>query len=264
MRKLFLTAVALLAGAANAVAADMVVKANPFVNYKDSGWYIGAGTSAAVASENVSGNVFTLPGATGGGVTAAGGTIDADIGFIKGQCILNTWCQVELDGKYTNISGSTAVGTLSTQWAITQEIDVGADLVQSVFAAFSSLNNPFPTFNPSSLLPANIAVATTPRGYFGFKQEELLINGNVGQSGGQTWAYAPGVTAGWRWQTINASGQPNGRSLKVFADVLWPTKGVSIANVFGVGGAPMVTQANASLKTLFVAGVHLDFDVSGR
>jgi hypothetical protein len=98
-------------------------------------------------------------------------------------------------------------------------------------------------------------------GYVGFKQAEMLISGNVGQSGGQDWAYAPGVTAGWRWQTLGSNGAPNGGSLKVFADIYWADKGASIANLFGTSGAPIVTQANANLNTMYVAGLHYDFGV---
>ena len=205
--------------------------------------------------------MFSLPGITGGGLSAAGGTIDIDAGYIWGACILNTWCQIEIDGQYANITGSTAVGTISSQWASTQEFDIGADVIQTVLALLPNAQNPFPSFNPSSLLPANIAVATTPRGYVGFKQGEFLVNGNVGQAGGQTWAYAPGVTSGFRWQTLGTNGAPNGGSIKVFADIMWPTRGVSISNVFGIGGAPIVTQASAAMNTIYVAGVHYDFGI---
>ena len=264
MRRLILAGVALAAFSLPAFAGGNLVMPNPFTTVNGAGLYIGVGTSAAVASENVSGNVFSLPGVTGGGMTAAGGTVDVDVGYIWGRCVLNTWCQVEADAKYANIIGSNAVGTLSTQWAFTQEFDLGADVLQTILALLPSASLPFPTFNPSTLLPANIAVATTPRGSFGFKQEELLLSGSVGQAGGQTWAYAPGVTSGFRWQTLGTNGLPNGGSIKVFADVLWPMKGVSIANVFGVGGAPIVTQASATLDTLYVAGIHYDFGIGGR
>jgi len=262
MRRLLLAGLALATLSLPAFAGgNLWSPSNPFSVVTGSGFYLGAGTSAAVASENVSGNVISLPGLAGGSVSAAGGAVEIDAGYIWGKCVLNSWCQIEADAKYTNIDGSTSVGTLSTQWAFAQEFDVGADVLQTILALLPSGSNPFPTFNPSTLLPANIAVATTPRGYVGFKQEELLISGNVGGSGGQTWAYAPGVTSGFRWQTLDTNGKPNGGSIKVFADILWPTRGVSIANVFGVGGAPIVTQANADLKTLYVAGFHYDFGV---
>jgi hypothetical protein len=263
MRRLIFAALAAAVASTAAFAGDMATKAPPakksaFIG--GSGFYVGVGTSAAVASANVSGNVFSLPGISGGGVNAAGGTIDADVGYIWSSCII-TWCQVEADAKYTNVTGSNAVGNISAQWVLTQEFDVGADILQTALSFLPAGSNPFPTFNPSSLLPSNIAVATTPRGYFGFKQAEMLISGNVGQAGGQDWAYAPGVTAGYRWQTLGSTGAPNGASIKVFADVYWANKGASISNLFGTGGAPVVTQASANLNTLYVAGVHVDFSV---
>jgi hypothetical protein len=265
MRKIALAIPLSVAFIASAFAADVpppfVAKGpvSPFSTAAGSGWYVGVGTSAAVAASNVSGNVITLPGLTGGSVSAAGGTVDADFGYIWGRCILNTWCQVEVDGKYTNVSGNTDVGSIAYRWGITQEFDVGADVIQTVLAAFPSLGNPFPSFNATSLLPANVAVSNTPRGYFGVKNADYLVSGNVGQSGGQTWIDAPGVTTGFRWQTLGSNGLPNGGSLKVFADVMWATKGLSLSNVFGTGGAPIVTQANASLNTMYVAGLHYDF-----
>lgn len=265
MRKLFLfAALAAAIASAPALAADVLpIKAPPkgaaFIG--GSGLYVGFGSSAAVASANVSGNVISLPGVTGGGVNAAGGTVDVDAGYIWGSCILNTWCQVEADVKYTNVEGSTDVGTISARWVLTQEFDIGADVLQTALSFFPSASNPFPSFNPSSLLPTAIAVATTPRGYFGFKQAEMLVGGNVGQSGGQDWVYAPGVTSGFRWQTLGSNGKPNGGSLKVFADIFWANKGASISNLFGTGGSPIVTQASANLNTMYVAGIHYDFSV---
>jgi hypothetical protein len=234
---------------------------SPFTLTSSSGFYVGIGTSAAVAASNVSGNVITIPGLTGGNVSAAGGTIDVDFGYIWGHCILGTWCQVEIDGKYTNIDGNTAVGNIAYRWGITEEFDIGADVIQTILAAFPSLSNPFPTFSPTGLLPANVAVATTPRGYFGVINGDYLVSGNVGQSGGQTWIDAPGVTTGFRWQTLGSTGKPNGGSLKVYADVMWGTKALNISNVFGAGGGPIVTQPNAALNTMYVVGLHYDFGI---
>lgn len=258
-------AAAALAVATQAFAADMPRKAppvSPFVNLAKNGFYVGVGTSAALANSNVSGNVISIPGITGGNVNAAGGTIDADVGYIWGSCFLNSWCQVEADFKYQNIGGATPLGSVSSRWAMTQEADIGIDLLQLVLSYVPSLGSSasiFPTIDPTSLLPANVKVANTPRGYVGFKQEEILVNGQVGQVGGQTWEYAPGVTTGWRWQTLGATGLPNGASIKVFGDILFADKGVTISDLFGVGGAPVVTQAKAGMNTLYVAGVHVDF-----
>jgi hypothetical protein len=264
MRKLFLAICAVLfAGAA--VAADLPVPVvgkapsyNPFIG--SSGFYIGAGTEAAVASSSVNGNVISIPGVTGGTTNAAGGTVDIDVGYIWGACVFNSWCQIEADARYTNIVGDTAVGSIDSRWSFTQEADIGFDAIQSLTAVLPQLANIFPTFNATSLLPANLAVAATPRGYAGFKQMEALLQSNVGPSfSSQTWIYAPGVTTGFRWQTLNSAGKPNGGSLKVFADILWPSKGVTIANLFGAAGAPIVTQAGASWNTVYEVGIHYDF-----
>src|SRR5208282_6055033 len=99
MRKAILT-IGVLLLALPAYAADLAVKAPPpslstFVS--GSGFYLGAGASAAVASSNVSGNVLTLPGATGGNLYAAGGAVEVDAGYIWGNCLFGTWCQIEVD-----------------------------------------------------------------------------------------------------------------------------------------------------------------------
>lgn len=267
MRRLLIAAAVAAAIATPALAADVTPPnlmkggpSSPFLTTAGAGPFFGVGTSAAIASSNVSGNVISVPGLSGGDVSAAGGTIDVDVGYIWGRCILNTWCQVEVDGKYTNIVGDTAVGSISNRWGVTQELDVGADVIQTVLSAFPNFKNPWPTLvDPTSLLPANVAVANTPRGYIGVKNGDYLIGGNVGRSGGQTWVDAPGLTTGFRWQTLGSNGKPNGGSLKVFADVMWATKGLTLSNVFGAGGAPIITNANADLKTMYVAGVHYDF-----
>jgi hypothetical protein len=265
MQKIFLTTCSVLfagaAFAADVIPAPIVTKApvsyNPFIG--GSGFYLGLGTEAAVASANVNGNVITLPGITGGSTNAAGGMVDIDVGYIWGACFFGTWCQLEADARYTNITGNTAVGNINNQWSFTQEADIGIDAIQTLTAIAPQLANVFPSFNPTSLLPSSVAVAATPRGYVGFKQEEALLNANVGASTGQTWIYAPGVTSGFRWQTLNAAGKPNGGSLKIFADILWPSKGVTIANLFGAAGAPMVTAAGASWNTVYEVGIHYDF-----
>lgn len=262
MRKIFLSTCAVLfAGAAFAADLPLPTKApisyNPFIG--SSGFYIGAGTEAAVASSSVNGNVIAIPGVTGGTTNAAGGMVDIDVGYIWGACIFNSWCQIEADARYTNIVGNTAVGSIDSRWSFTQEADIGFDAIQSLTAVLPQLSNIFPTFNATSLLPASLAVAATPRGYFGFKGMEALLQSNVGASSGQNWIVAPGVTTGFRWQTLNSAGKPNGGSLKIFADILWPSRGVTIANLFGAGGAPIVMQANASWNTVYEVGIHYDF-----
>ena len=248
-----------------ALAADLPVpyKAQPLVSpfsiVGGNGFFVGAGTSAAVAQSNVSGNVINIPG-VGGATNAAGGTIGGDAGYIWGRCgsILG-WCQVEVDIKYMNITGNTAVGSINYRWGVTEEFDVGIDAIQTVLSALPSIPNIFPILaNPSGALPANIAVGT-PLGYVGAKVGEFNINGNVGQASGQTWVVTPGVTTGFRWPVLGSNGKPNGGSLKVYGDVLFANKGVTLSNVFGTAGGPMLVQnANASLNTMYVVGLNYD------
>jgi hypothetical protein len=269
MRRLIVAALAALAFASPALAQSasppvatksQVLPVSPFINYTN-GFFVGLGPSAGLAASNVSGNIITLPGLTGGALNAAGGAIDVDFGYVWGHCFLNSWCQIEADFSYQNISGGNAVGTVSSNWILTQEADFGIDILQTVLSYLPGVQNPFPSFSPTGLLPANIAVAATPRGYVGFKQAELLVSGNVGAAGGQTWEYAPGVTTGYRWQTLNSAGKPNGASIKIFADAFWADKGVSISNLFGAGGAPIVTAPKAGMDTLYRFGVHVDFGI---
>lgn len=264
MRNLRTSIVAALASIALATPAlaggQLVPPPSPFLTSNGSGFYFAVGTSAELASANVSGNVFALPGLTGGGLNAAGGTIDSGFGYIRGSCIFGVWCAVEVDAKYSNISGSNAVGSVSSRWMLTQEVDFGIDLLQTVLAYVPGFSNPFPSFNASGLLPANISSTVgPPQGFFGFKQAEMLISGNVGVAGGQTWDYAPGLTGGFLWRTLGTNGKPNGGALKVAADIYWMNKGASISNLFGVGGAPVITNANASMDTVYAFEIHYNF-----
>ena len=263
MRKLVL---ALLASSVitPALAADLPIPGkaafiSPFSIVGGNGFFVGAGTSAAVAQSNVSGNVVNIPG-VGGATNAAGGTIGGDAGYIWGRCGALGWCQVEVDVKYMNITGNTAVGSINYRWGVTEEFDVGIDAIQTVLSALPSIPNIFPILaNPSGALPANIAVGT-PLGYVGGKVGEFNIAGNIGQASGQTWIVTPGVTTGFRWPTLNAQGKPNGGSLKVYGDVLFANKGVTLNNVLGTAGGPMLVQnANDKLNTMYVVGLNYDF-----
>lgn len=234
------------------------VLVSPFSVVGANGFFVGAGTSAAVAQSNVSGNVINIPG-VGGSTNAAGGTVGGDVGYIWGRCGVLGWCQLEVDVKYMNIVGNTAVGSINYRWGITEEADIGLDVVQTALSYLPNIPNIFPVLaNPSGFLPANVAVGT-PLGYVGAKVGEFNIAGNVGQANGQTWVTAPGVTTGFRWPVLGTNGKPNGGSLKVYGDVLFANKGVTLSNVFGTAGGPMLVQnANANLNTMYVVGLNYD------
>jgi hypothetical protein len=262
MRKLLLAAVAFFI-AAPAFAADMPLKAPPYIQPfapAGSGWYLGVGTDAAVASSSVNGSAF--PNLTGGNLTSDGGAVGVDAGYIWSNCLLQTWCQIEVDLRYQNISGSMGGASVNSLWSIREEFDVGAQVFQTILAAVGNVGISFPTFNPSGMLPANIAVATIPRQYLGFILDEYEIAGTFGSASGQTWGLAPGVTTGYRWQTLGTNGLPNNGSLKIHADIEWPTKGADLTGVFAApGGAPLQVSASASMQTVYRVGIQYDFGV---
>lgn len=252
-------------GTSLARAADLPAKAAPpaeqaFLN--GSGWYLGVGTEAGLASSSVSGSSF--PALTAGNLTASGAAVGIDVGYIRSACFVSTWCQVELGVRYQNINGGLPTGgSVASQWAISEEFDVGADLLQNIFSTFGTnfgLN--FPTFNPTTLLPAALKVATTPRQYFGFVAEEDLVGGSVGSAQGQTWQVPIGLKTGWRWQVLSSSGAPTDSSLNIYGKILWATQGVDLTGVFAApGGVPLEVHSSAGMNTLYAVGMHLDFGI---
>lgn len=242
-----------------AFSADLSTKApaSPFTTPSGSGWYVGINTQAGIASSSVSGTSFPALNSTT--FDATGGAIGGDVGYVWGSCG-PTWCQVEVDADYQNISGASASGSVQSLWNISEEFDVGAQLFQSVIAALPSLNgnNPFPLFNPTGLLPANLAVAATPQQYFGIILDEFQLSGSFGAAAGEQWAIAPGVVTGYRWQTLGSNGKPNGGSLNIRAAIEWPTQGVTLGNVFASNGKPITENATIAESTLY--SVKLQYD----
>ena len=105
----------------------------------------------------------------------------------------------------------------------------------------TGLTNPFPSFTPQ--LPSNVGVAVTPREYFGVFVTEFGISGTFGAATGQSVGVAPGVRTGYLWQTVDATGRPNGGALDLGVAVDWPTKGATFNNVFAGSGAPLTLNA---------------------
>jgi hypothetical protein len=267
MRKAILAAVCALVSVP-ALAADLPVKASPgpilpFTTPNGSGWYIGAGTEGGVASSNVSGSNLFATNLVGGGLTASGAAVGVDAGYIWGNCFLGTWCQFEVDVKYANIGGANGIGSINSRWSVSEEFDIGSELFKTLFAAVGNLGVNFPSFSP--VLPPNVAVVNIPpRQYFGFIVDEYELSGTVGSVRGQTWGIAPGLTTGFRWETVGTNGQPNDGSVKVFAKVEWPMRGVDVSGVFASPVGQLQFSGNTQMSTLYLAGVHMDFGLPGH
>lgn len=255
-------------------AAEMPVKAPPpapapgFVN---SGIYVGVLTEMAVASSALSGS--SGPILQGGSLTAAGGRIGFDVGYIQSVCILSTWCQVEFDLKYQNINGGNQAGSIQSRMSMSLEFDIGADVIQALMANIGSVGSgsgtgtilglSFPTFDPNGLLPRNARVAASPRQYFGIVGEGYLTSGQIGAASGQNWVFAFGPTMGFRWQSLNSAGAPVNGSLSTFAKLEFASQGVDVSGVFAApGGAPLRVQANGKMDTIAFAGIKYDFGVN--
>lgn len=264
--KRYLLATAAFACTSAAFAADMPIKApaQPFVTGTGSGWYCGVGTQAGVAQANVGGNSLLATSLIGGKLNAAGGGVGGGCGWITNRGPLGSWMQYEGDGFYTNITAANGPVSVASRWSATQEVDIGISAFSAIQNAFQALggigsaNLPFPSFSPT--LPSGIAVATTPRQYVGFKMQESGISGNFAAAGGVKASWAPGLTTGWRWQTLDAAGKPNGGSLKLYGDVFWPQRGVTFNNILGTSGTPVIGGA-ANFTTQYWLGVKYDFGV---
>jgi len=261
----FLGALALL-GSTAAMAADMPVKApliSPFINY-GSGWYWGVGTYAGVAQSSVSGNQLLATGLVSGNLEAAGGGVDVAIGYMKGSTAnlgFGNWYRFEAEAAYQNIQGGVSVpgdsASVKSHWALTQEFDIGADVLAAIMARVGNIGLTIPAFQPA--LPANVAVAAMPKQYFGVVLREFQMSGDFGKANGQTWGIAPGIKSGFIYRTVDSNGNPNGGGIDLWASVSWAAKGKTFSNVFAANGAPITIGPGANMGTTYLAGIRADF-----
>jgi hypothetical protein len=271
MHKFLLATASLVALSIPAAAADMAVKAapTPFLTVNGSGWYWGIGTTSAVDQANVTNNVFATS-LVSNNLVAAGQSIDAEAGYIWGNASIAgfaQWARAYVSGSFQNISGGVSVAAtpvtgaasfgVASRWSSMQGVDVGADVVTYILTK-TGLSNPFPAFTPQ--LPSNIAVAVTPREYFGAFVTEFGITGTgLFTNAGTTVGVAPGVRTGYLWQTVDATGRPNGGALDMGVAIDWPTRGVTFSNVFATNGAPLALNAGANIGTQYKAYIRYDF-----
>jgi hypothetical protein len=268
MRKLLgiLGGLALLTSTA-AVAADMPVKAPvaPVPYLSGTTWYVGVLTEADVAQSNVSGtNVFATSLASGN-LTATGGSIGGEVGFIGNGAI--GWYRGKLTGAWANISGSNSVGPTATtsaataaiasRWSSTQEFDVGVEWLQRIMAALPTLGNVnlFPTITP---ITPTVPVGA-PKQYIGVGIKEAGISGTFGAANGTTVGVYPMVTGGFIWPTLGTNGKPNGGAIDASAGIAFPVKGFTMGNAFATNGAPLTFGAGANLGTQYWTRLSYEF-----
>ena len=181
MRKLLLGAVALIALAVPAFAADMALKNPPVVPgypFAASGIYWGVGASASAASATVANT----------GVFSAGAGIDGVVGYQwKGGL---GFMAVEAIFTYTNLGNSsacaTAAGTTSCSMGYQYEIDPRVKFgfpIQTIQAILPNLSAAFPALPvlPATFVPAN----QTPYVFVGVPIRD--VSANYGLSNGKEW-----------------------------------------------------------------------------
>lgn len=257
------TTLAVSAWLAPAFAADLPVKAPPMMVYQPSGnFYFGFGTEAAVAQANVSGNNLFATSLVNGDLKAAGGAVCGVAGYISGDP--NRWWRLEASGCYQNITGGTPIAganaSVASRWSASQEVDIGFELIQRIFAAVGNLGVAFPTFQPN--LPSNVAVAASPRQYVGVGFREFGVDGSFGAASGTSWSAAPMVKTGYLWQTLDANGRLNGGAIDVYAWASFPMRGITIGNAFAANGTPLTFGAGANMGTQYGAGIRYDFSLN--
>ena len=61
------------------------------------------------------------------------------------------------------------------------------------------------------------------------------------------------------YRLVDASGNPNGGGIDLWASVTWNTKGMTFNNVFAANGAPITVGPGANMGTTYLAGIRADF-----
>jgi hypothetical protein len=264
-RKFLLATTALVALSASAFAADLPLKAPPAAPAAaGSGWYVGILTEADVAQSNVSGtNVFATSLASGN-LTATGGAVGGEFGYIGNGPI--GWYRLQATGEWSDISGaetvqstattSAASAAVASRWSATQEFDIGFEWIQKIYAALPTLGViNFPTFTP---ITPTVPVGA-PRQYVGVGIKEAGLTGTFGAAQGTSVGVYPMITGGFIWPTLNAAGKPNGGAIDASAGVAFPVKGFTVGNAFATDGAPLTLGAGASLGTQYWTRLSYQF-----
>lgn len=258
MNRFILSGVLALSGIGLAQAADMPVKAAPLLfDNVTSGAYIGIETGASVANEKGSG--LFANNLVSGNVTAAGGVVGGCLGYIRGSAS-SAW-GVKTCADYQNIAATGVIGQgTASRWNSTSEVQFYGNFFSWFQQTIGNLgvNIAFPTFVPPSL-NGGVNLAAAPHNYFAAGVKLQGISGNFGSMNGATVGVDPMVKAGAVWQTLDASGKPNGGAIDVNAEVAFFKKGVTLANVFASAGQP--TSIHTEMGTTYTGKVSYLFGI---
>lgn len=268
MRKVILLLSAFVLSPLPALAADMPVKAPNFAYPLDlAGWYAGIDTGAAVSRASVTGSSTLFANSLiTGKLNAAGGYIGGCVGYIRGN--VGSWWAVQGCGDWQNITASAPgiAASVGSRWDSTVEVRLGGT-INPVNLMLDTLSNlgvgglAFPTFIP--VAPGGISVAVAPRTYMAGGIDFKGLNGDFFKANGTTVAVSPMIKTGAIWQVLNKNGQSTGGVVDTYAKISFMDKGITVGNVFGTGGAPVV-GGHASLGTTYTAGVAYYFGLPKR
>lgn len=251
-----------------ALAADVLPKKaaaqSPFLPASTGGPFISVGTSAGVANGSTSGTPLFANALVSGNLVADGADVNVSGGYIGRGGPINTWWRLKAGVGYQNISGGSAVGSIATRWRVYEEADLGANILQDVFAKVGNLGSLSSTFSALQsfvpALPSNVSVVGTPQQYLGFVLEESDLSGSFLSAMGQTWMIDYGVKTGWIWELPGADGKtPNGNALEVYAQVTWPNQGLTVNGLFASGGGPVNLGGSVKLGPMYRAGLDYSF-----
>lgn len=267
MKRIALAAFAALLPAC-AFAADMPIKAPNFAYPLDlAGWYAGIDAGASVSRASVTGSsTLFVNSLVTGKLNAAGGYVGGCVGYIRGNA--GSWWAVQGCGDWQNITASApgVAASVGSRWDSTLEVRLGGTInpVSLMVDALSNLGVggfAFPTFTP--VAPGGISVAVAPRTYLAGGVDFKGLDGDFFKANGTTVAISPMLKTGAIWQVLNKNGQSTGGVVDTYAKIAFMDKGITVGNVFGTGGGPVV-GGHASLGTTYTAGVAYYFGIPSR
>jgi hypothetical protein len=249
MLKFLLAAIAGIALAGPAVAADLSVKAKPIAYpYARTGCYFGINTEAAVAKTDTSGTGLFIDAAAKGNLVAAGGAIGGSVGCIKGGPDL--WYGVHADLDYQNITASVPVDGANISFASRiqggAEVRLGGTTLLALLTQWVPSGS-FPVVGTPATPGSFQLAATPPLPYVAAGFEVFQVNAAFGAISGSGTEIAPKLRAGVINQLTDATGKLTGAVMDTYAKVVFAGKGASFSDGQFAAVTNMGTQYRAGV-----------------